>query len=406
MMTPLPPELFDLDPEILWVMHCAEGPVPRAAAAAVREFLPRETQPWTLRWQEDFLEIPRATRQEAARVLGARPADVTLTPTTSSGLVAIAQGWPWQPGDEVVVPLGEFPANAWPWKALVARGVSFRQVPLWDGHRAGAGAWESAPPPPGIDPESRLLAALGPATRVLAVSWVRFQDGVLLDPARLAAGCAQRGVALVVDGIQGAGTLPINLEGVAAFSTGGHKGLLAPQGLGILWTDGDFRARLIPTGSWLSVAEATEFSRPSTDLDRAWREDGCRLEQGVPNLVGCVALRESLRLINRAGVDRIAAHVAELGRQLIRGLATMAHWRTEARRLQGLHEAGRLGAIVSLYHGRRQAEGLDRILRRGMERGIYASVREGYLRIAFHGWHTGDDVERLLEWLGENDQEV
>ncbi len=387
-------------------MHCAEGPVPRAAAGAVREFLPRETQPWRLRWQEDFLEIPRTTRQEAGRMLGARPADVTLTSTTSSGLVAIAQSLPWRPGDEVLVPLGEFPANAWPWKAVVARGVSFRQEPLWDGHLAGRAAWESAPPPPGVDPESRLLAALAPATRVLAVSWVRFQDGLVLDLPRLAAGCAERGVALVVDGIQGAGTLPVGLEGLAAFAAGGHKGLLAPQGVGILWTDRDFRTRVIPTGSWLSVADATEFSRPSTDLDRPWLEDGCRLEQGVPNLMGCVALRESLRLLNRTGVERIAAHVGELSRQLIDGLAKIGSWQAEARRLQGLCEAGRLGAIVALHHGRRRAEGLDRILRNGVERGIYATVREGYLRIAFHGWHSREDVDRLLEWLGQDTSQL
>ncbi len=396
---PLAPELFDLDPDVLWVMHCAEGPVPRAAVAALLEFLPRETRPWTLRFQEDFVALPRRTREAAARLVGARPPDVTLTPTTSSGLVLVAQGYPWEPGDEVVAPLGEFPSNAWPWKALEKRGVTFREVPLWDGHRAGREAWESAPPTADADAEARLVSALGERTRVLTVSWVRFQDGWVSDLRRLAAGCAERGVDLVVDGIQGAGTLTPELEGVAAFATGGHKGLLAPQGLGFLWTDPEFRLRLAPGGSWLSVEEATNFARPSTDFDRDWAADGSRLEPGVPNLVGCVMLRASLRLLAEAGVERVAAHVASLRRRLIDALEGMPEWREEARRLGELDAAGRLGAIVSLHHGGRGAEALDAVLRDGFARGIYASVREGYLRVALHGWHTGGDVDRIVEWL-------
>lgn len=398
---PLAAELFDLDPQILWVMSCAEGPMPLAAARAVEAFLPRETQPWKLRWQEDFQDIPKTTREQAARLVGGRAQDITLTPTTSSGLVTIAQGLPWRPGDEVVIPLGEFPANAWPWKALGDRGVTLREVALWDGHRAGDDAWKSAPPTHVADPEERLLTALGPRSRVLAVSWVRFQDGMVLDLARLAAGCAERGVALVVDGIQGAGTLPVELEGPAAFATGGHKGLLAPQGLGFLWTEPSFRQWLTPTGTWLSVEDATDFNRPSTDLDRSFLADGRRLEPGVPNLLGATALRESLRILNDAGIADIAAHLATLRRRLLTELSLLPAWEDEARRLARLDLRQRLGAIVALHHGERGPEGTGQLLRDAMASGIYASVREGYFRLAFHGWHSLDDVDRIVELLAK-----
>jgi selenocysteine lyase/cysteine desulfurase len=396
---PLSPDHFDLDSEVLWLMHCAEGPVPEAAARAVREFLERETRPWTLRWKEDFQGLPEATRVAGAAVLGARAEDVTLTATTSSGLVTVAQGFPWRPGDETVVPLGEFPSNYWCWRALGGRGVSVREVPLWNGHRTGARAWESTPPPPHADPEGRLLDALGPATRILSVSWVRFQDGLRLDLERLARDSAERGVALVVDGIQGAGTLPVPLGGVAAFATGGHKGLLTPQGIGLLWTDPDFRRRLLPSGTWLSVADATDFSRPSTDFDRDWLPTGERLEPGVPNLLACAAFRESLELLHRAGVERIAGHVAALRGRLLDGLSSLPRWRREAERLRELDRRGRLGPIVALHHGGAGADALDRLLRHGMSRGVYGSVREGYFRIALHGWHRAADVDRVLEWL-------
>jgi selenocysteine lyase/cysteine desulfurase len=400
---PLAPEAFDLEPGIVWIMHCSEGPVPKAAAAAMGEFLVRETRPWTLGWERDFIGLPRRVRRGAAALLGAREEDLTLTQTTSSGLAAIAQGFPWQEGDEVVAPLGEFPSNAWPWKTLTARGVRLREVPLWPGHRAGAEAWQSLPPTVESRPEERLLAALGPKSRILTVSWVRFQDGLKLDLVRLARGCGERGVALVVDGIQGAGTRPLPplaaLQGMAAFATGGHKGLLAPQGLGLLWTDAAFRERLAPPGGWLGVEEATNFDRPSTDLERGWAGDGTRLELGVPNLVGCTALATSLELIHAAGIDAVAAHGDALSARFLEGLRELAPWRGEGERLEALRRADRLGAILGMHHGERGLEGLSTLLADGFQRGIYASVREGYLRIAFHGFHTETDVDRVLEWL-------
>jgi len=396
---PLSRDAFDLNPEILWVMHCAEGPIPRAAARAVRELLPRETRPWDMRWQEDFLGLPEATREQAARFFGARREDIALTPTTSTGLVTVAQGFPWYAGNEVISPLGEFPSNAWPWLALAHRGVTWREVPLWEGHRAGQGAWASTPPPADVDPEARLIAAIGPHTRMLALSWVRFQDGLCLDLGRLARGCRELGVALVVDGIQGAGTLPVGLDGVDAFVAGGHKGLLAPQGLGLLWTAEDFRGRLAPTGTWMAVEDATDFRRPSTDFDRRWLEDGRCFDQGVPNLLGCAALNESLRLLADAGAEAIAGHLKILRRRLLTGLAEIFRWWDDARRLAALEAAGRLGPIVALHHGNAGKPFLDRVLSEGTERGIHASVREGYLRVAFHGWHGEADVDRVLEWL-------
>lgn len=399
MTAPLNPALFHFDPQVVWVMHCAEGPMPRASMRAVRSFLFKELRPWLVNVKEDFIGLPTAVRREAAKLVGAQNDDISLVATTSEGLQRVAMGFPWRAGDEVVAPLGEFPSNVWPWKAQGARGVTFREVPLWEGHRAGADALLSAPPTAGADPEAALLAALSPATKVLAVSWVRFQDGLKLDLRRLAQGCAARGVALVVDGIQGAGTVPVpSLEGVAAFASGGHKGLLAPQGLGFLWTDPAFRARLVPSGSWLSVEDATDFARPNTDFERDWVASGERLEAGVPNLLGCAALAESLRLLNEAGAEAIAAHGKALQLRLLARLEGSA-WSEEAARLRALVEADRLGAILAFHHQGRDPETLQAALRKGMRQGLYASAREGYLRVAFHGFHAEADVDCVAAWM-------
>ena len=330
MIPPLDPTLFDLDPAVLWIMHCGEGPVPLASARALAGFLKKELHPWEMDFREDFLGLPAKVRLEAARLVGGRAEDISLTMNTSTGLEIVAQGFPWRQGDEVLSPLGEFPSNAWPWKSLAARGVAFREVPLWAGHRAGTDALDSSAPSAADDPEGRILDAIGPATRMVALSWVRFQDGLKLDLARLGSGCAAKGVPLVVDGIQGAGTHRPELANVSAFATGGHKGLLTPQGIGFLWTSQAFRRSLVPTGTWLSVEDGSNFLRPSTDLDRAWLEDGRRLEPGGYPGMACAGFLESLRMLNLAGngagVSAIAAHVRALQGLLLDGLEGLPPW--------------------------------------------------------------------------------
>lgn len=396
---PLNPGLFHLDPFHLWVMHCSEGPVPRSVVKGVRDWLHKELLPWEVQWQEDAIGIPEAVRRAGAAVLACRAEDLSLTPTTSSGLVTVAQGYSWRAGDEVLVPLGEFPSNVYPWKALESRGVSFREVSLWDGQRTGAQAWESTPPPSNGEFEERILRSLGLRTRMVALSWVRFQDGLKLDLARLGAACSKRGVYLVVDGIQGAGTAFPDLRHVSAFSTGGHKGLLAPQGLGFLWTHPDFRPLLMPSGTWLSVEGGTDFARATTDHDRSWLEDGRRLEPGSSSLMACAGLQESLEVLCEPGVEAIAAHIRQLQDHLLGAIKSIPAWREEAYRLRDLLEQGRLGSVLSLHHGDRGPEALQELLLRGVSRGIYASVREGYLRIALHGWHEEGDIARIAEWL-------
>ena len=203
----------------------------------------------------------------------------------------------------------------------------------------------------------------------------------------------------MVDGIQGAGTALPDLYGASAFATGGYKGLLGPAGQGFLWTDPSFRRMLAPSGTWLSVEEGNQFHRPSSDHNRPWLEDGRRMEPGGPNVVACAGLLEGLRTLNLPGITAIAAHIRFLQERLLQATGRMPAWEAETQRLRGLLDRGRLGSILSFHHGDMDPAALEELLQRGCRRGVYGSVREGYLRVAFHGWHSEHDVERAVDWL-------
>ena len=394
---PLDPGLFELE-DRLWLAHCMEGPMPKTAGAAIERIIRKEIRPWEMGWESDFLGIQAELRRACAELIGADTSDISLMHSTSAGLTTVANCFPWKDGDEVLLPLGEFPSNHMPWKALEARGVVCREVALWPGQQSGAKALESAPPQ-AFDFEGQLLEAIGPNTRILALSWVRFQDGVRLDLKRLGQGCQARGVHLVVDGIQGMGVFTPNLQHVSAFATAGHKGLLGPTGQGFLWTRADFRPLLIPTGTWLS--KPTAFSQGGNQTQDAdlWASDGRRLEPGGSSVLGCAALNASVRILLEAGLGRIEQHVIGLQTLLLQSLADNPPWRPEAHRLLGLLEANHLGPTLCFHHSVLGLKHLEQLVARSQQHHITTSLREGYLRIAFHGWHTVRDVERALNWL-------
>src|SRR5438477_1812349 len=68
-------------------------------------------------------------RRHFGQLLGCDPLDVAFVKNTSEGVGIVAEGFPWQAGDNVVTAAEEYPANLYPWMNLARRGVELRTVP-------------------------------------------------------------------------------------------------------------------------------------------------------------------------------------------------------------------------------------------------------------------------------------
>jgi selenocysteine lyase/cysteine desulfurase len=319
----------------------------------------------------------RAARAAVARLIGADPAEVALTPNTSYGINMAAQTLPLAPGDEILLPDGEFPANVYPWLLQRARGVAVEIIPRR---------------PNGWPDEDRLLERLsGPRVRALAISWVQFASGYRVDLPRLAAACRERGVWLVLDAIQGVGQLPLDLAAtpVDVVACGGQKWLLSPWGSGFLYVRRDRIPELVPrfTG-WLAFRGTDDLSR-LTDYDPTFHDDARRFELVSLPYQDVAGLTESLRLLSDVGVERIAAHLEDLRAPLLaaadRGLVRVAS------PTEPPHDS----AIWCV-----QTPDVARAYQRLRAERITCSVREGALRLSPHFYNTVDEVERAVALLG------
>lgn len=97
----------------VWVNTAHQGPLPRVAAQAARRAVEEKVDPRRIA-EESFFDVPQSLRGTLARLIGADSREVVLGNSTSYGLDLLAHGLPLQPGDEILLVEGDFPASIYP----------------------------------------------------------------------------------------------------------------------------------------------------------------------------------------------------------------------------------------------------------------------------------------------------
>ncbi len=316
---------FDLSPDICYLNHAAVAPWPRRAVAAVTRFAEENGRRGAAGYPA-WLATERRLRERLADLLGgASPDDIALVKNTSEGLSILAQGLDWRPGDNLVGIAQEFPSNRIPWDALREQGVEYRALDL-RGLANPAPNPGDAPPPAGANAaagaqvtaeiETALERLCDERTRAVAISSVQYARGERLDLERLATACHRRGILLFVDAIQSLGALPMDLRRMPADAVvaDGHKWLLGPEGIAVLYVAPALRPRLrLRQFGWHMVAHPGDYDRP----DWTPSPTATRFEPGSPNLLGIHALEASMSLLQEVGLDQVATAIEQRVDRLI-----------------------------------------------------------------------------------------
>lgn len=359
--------------------HAAVGPLPVRSRDRIAGWLAQAVDDGDAHWPEWSRQVEEC-RNLAAAMIHADPEEIGLVPNTSFGINMVAEGYPWQPGDNVVMPDGEFPSNVYPWMHLASRGVEVRRVPL-DGVR--------------VCPQ-RIADACDNRTRIVTASWVGYVSGYRIDPAELAAVAHDRGALFFLDAIQGLGVFPLDVRasGIDFMAADGHKWLLGPEGAGILYIRRDLLSRIRPlVVGWNSVAQGNDYSRVELNI----RPAASRYESGTQNMAGFIGLLGSLETLAAFGLrhDRsaLAGRVIELTDRLCEELER-AGWPVFADR----SSEGIKSGIVAIETPGRDAIALKKALH---SRGVIVSARAGKLRAALHAFNNEADIDRLIGAIGE-----
>ncbi|WP_103021376.1 aminotransferase class V-fold PLP-dependent enzyme [Salinibacter altiplanensis] len=317
---------------------------------------------------ETFFPVIEETKERVATVLGTTDARVEFVPNTSSGLNVLARGLDWEAGDRIAVPDGAFPTNVYPFLNLEAQGVEVDFVPTTDGAYT-------------VDDVAETLR---PETRLLSVSWVHFLSGFRADLEALGALCEERGVVFCVDAIQGLGALRVDVEaaGIDFLTAGGHKWLMAAQGIGVLYCDEGLQDRLRPPTGWLHGPVDWEHL---DEYELTFHEDARRFRTGTLNSVGVAALHAALGLYLEAGPAWCEERVLSLSGTLADELSDRGLSR------YGTDDPAHASGIVTVT-----PEAPDALFEHLKEHGITGAVRNRKLRLAPTYYNNDEDLHAVL----------
>ena len=244
-----PREQFPSLDQGIYFNHAAVSPWPRCTADAVRQFAEENAVNGPAAYRQ-WIEREKDLRLKLASLTGAPSADdIALLKNTTECISLVAWGIDWHAGDNIVLPVGEFPSNRLPWLAQSSLGVEIREVDIRPAENA----------------ENALLDAMDGNTRLLSVSAVQWNDGFRLDLARLGQACHSAHVLFFVDAIQQLGALPVDVEAchIDFLAADAHKWLLAPEGIAVFYSSGPGRSQLqllqqgwhCGFGPWSQVAD-------------------------------------------------------------------------------------------------------------------------------------------------------
>ncbi|MBY6160946.1 cysteine desulfurase [Mameliella alba] len=236
-------------------------------------------------------------REVIARFLGAKdPEEIVYTTGTTMGINLVAYGWAMpnlQPGDEIVLSVMEHHANIVPWHFLRERqGVVIKWV---DVDSTGY-----------LDPQ-KVIDAIGPRTKLVAVTQVSNVLGTVVDVKAICEGARAKGVPVLVDGSQAAVHMPVNVEEIGCdfYAITGHK-LYGPSASGAIWIR---RARMDEMRPFMGGGD---MIREVHKDEITWNDPPMKFEAGTPGIVQQIGLGVALEYMMSLGMENIAAHESRL----------------------------------------------------------------------------------------------
>ncbi len=304
------------------------GPLPQAAATALRESVLWEYEQGRIGGEAGRRgrDAAAAVRSALARLLETTPERLALTHHSTDGLNAVALGLRLQPGDAVVITDLEHAAVQLVAGMLRLRaGIEVRVARL-AGVCGGVGPDDHGARVGGVDPQ-RAAAAVEPLlrdgrVRAVFLSHVSYATGAVLPLAAIAHVAHAAGAAVVVDGAQGAGALPVRPAALVCdfYTVSGQKWLCGPEGTGALWVASGWEERLLPavTG-YAGVAQMDRLEGHFLPAHAARR-----LEVGTTFGPGLLAWGASLQWLEGIGWAAIHARTASLARRCRQALAAVA----------------------------------------------------------------------------------
>ncbi len=373
-------EAFPATERAIFLAHCAISPMEQRAKVAAQDFLEAMAEGGISKLPPYFGLLPQF-HKKCAELLQTHSKNISSIHNTAEGMCLIANGYPFEPGDEIISYIHEFPSNHYAWRLQEQRGVKLILL----GDCTPVGSLPKVDSPQGWSMKE-LAEKVTSKTRIVALSHVQFSSGYAADLRELGDFCRDRDIDLILDGAQSVGCLPLYPEeyNVAAVAVSAWKWLMGPFGAGMLYTSEAFRDKIAVTMAGSStMVQGLEY------LDHNWApyRDGRKFEYSTQcweHLAALNGLLDSVFL--RYSMDDIFSEVLALQDEFLK------HLDPELFTPLLFERPNRSGILAILPR-----HDPETLLHRVTKWGVVASQRSEYIRIAPHFYLQKDDMKRVAQ---------
>lgn len=364
-----------------YLNSAAIGLIPAPVLARHEAFARDLAERGTAAFFDNVDAILKGPRAAGARLFGADQSSVAAATSVSEAISQVAWWVHPRAGQNVVSVDIEPEAVTLPW-LRVAEDTS-AEVRL--------ASLRNDPASLSLD---KIAALVDKNTVAICLSHVQWITGYRFDLKALADLAHAHGALLIVDAMQSAGVVPIDVQvcDVDVLVAGSYKWLCSFGGVAACYLRPELLARFRP----VMVGARTSDPIPPYDTIALPRlilpDDARRLEYASTAHPSRIAFSVAVDYLLDIGIETIQAHTQRLGSMLAEGLLQLG-----ARVITPLDEQRR-AAIVTATFSEHSAADLARQLAR---QGVSVSPRLGLLRFSPHFFNDEEDVERALQALAK-----
>jgi cysteine desulfurase/selenocysteine lyase len=361
-------EQFPITKNKVFLNHAAQSPLPKPVADAVRRFADDFSNFGTtsIEWND-------GGKPFFAKLIQAKPEEIAFVENTSVGLNIAANVLQYPRSSKVVTTDLEYPSVVYPWlrKSL---GVKVHYVKSVDGKIL-------------LEDVER---AVDDKTVAVAVSHVEYVNGFRHDLRALSEIAHEHGAYLIVDAIQSAGAMQIDVkkDDVDFLTTACYKWLLSPPGAGYLYVKGELIENFEPPFiGWASVKQEVFDTVDFWDIwNLRLSETASRFEVGSPSFISLTGAAEALKILLNVGIESIEKRILQLTDHLIESVKSLGL------KLQTPEEPQHRSGIVNF-----KIDKLKEVAESLNHRGIIVSARAHGLRVSPHFYNTQEEIDKFTE---------
>ena len=385
---------------LIYFDNAASSQKPRSVIQALSDYyehdnsnVHRGMHELSMRATEKF----EAARKKIAHYLNAASSkEIIFTRGTTEGINLIAQTWGARfirEGDVILLTEMEHHSNLVPWQLLAERtGAKLRFLPINDRHELAM---------------DRLSEFLTPEVKLFAFTHISNSLGTINPASELIRAAKAVGAVTLLDAAQSAGHCPVDVQALEcdflAFS--GHK-MCGPTGIGALYGRSELLNQMPPWQGGGEMIASVQYQKST------WKEPPHRFEAGTPNIADAIALGTAIDYLEGIGREAIFEHDCQLAQYAHQRMAEIPGMRILGPPLGAASRGGLVSFVMKNAQGRdlhahdvvTLADQYGLALRGGHhctqplmhKLGIDSSARA-----SFYFYNTRDEVDRMVEILGE-----